>query len=111
MKVHRVLLLLFLLPSACAENRVTVDSARVGEYVEVSNPAFTLSPGAPATIWVPRNSVDQGVPRVGDVLQTGYRSLVDGIAGARSLGTGESGHPGRQDGVSPREQLRENQFR
>lgn len=70
---------MILLLAACAENRVAVDNAGNGEYVEVSNPTYTMSPGAPATIWVPRKSVDNGIPRGGEVLRKGYDSVVNEI--------------------------------
>lgn len=50
-------------------------AGRSGEYVEVDNPLFTQSPGAPATIWVPRRYVEEGPRRGGVVLREGYEVL------------------------------------
>jgi hypothetical protein len=51
------------------------------EYVEVDNPAATMSPNAPATIWVPRSSVEKGVPRGGDILKMGTEKVVQAVRG------------------------------
>lgn len=64
---------LFLMLSGCAANRETVSAP--GDYVEIDNPAFTMSPGAPPTIWVPRSDVESGVPRGGELVEKGYASL------------------------------------
>ncbi|MFZ2950293.1 MAG: hypothetical protein WA003_12485 [Desulfuromonadaceae bacterium] len=99
---------LILLLAACAKNRVAVDNAGNGEYVEIDNPAYTMSPGAPATIWVPRKSVDNGVPRGGEVLKKGYDSVVSETKGNPQQWSSEKGQSGTD---YPREQYRENQFR
>lgn len=57
----------------CAGNQSAVSSS--DEYVEIENPAFTMSGGAPSTIWVPRRYVDSGIPRGGDLLEKGYESV------------------------------------
>ena len=44
-------------------------------YVEIENPGFTMSPNAPATIWVPRSYVEKGVPRGGELTKRGYEAL------------------------------------
>ena len=49
--------------------------APADEYVEVDNPAATMSPSAPATIWVPRRYVENGVPRGGELVKRGYESV------------------------------------
>jgi hypothetical protein len=63
---------LFIL-GGCAGTRGTVQDA--GDYVEVDNPALTMSPDAPPTIWVPRSYVEQGIPRGGEVLDKGVAAL------------------------------------
>lgn len=59
--------------AGCAGTQGTVSS--VGDYVEIDNPGFTMSPGAPPTIWVPRTYVDSGVPRGGELLEKGYDAV------------------------------------
>jgi len=59
--------------SGCAGNRAGGPSS--ADYVEIDNPAFTMSPGAPATIWVPRSYVESGVSRGGKLLKKGYDTL------------------------------------
>lgn len=44
-------------------------------YVEIENPGLTMSPNAPATIWVPRSYVEKGVPRGGELTKRGYEAL------------------------------------
>lgn len=46
------------------------------EYVEIDNPACTMTPNAPATIWVPKRYVESGIPRGGEVLKMGYEKGV-----------------------------------
>lgn len=53
-----------------------------GDYVEIPNPALTMSPNAPEKIWVPRKSVDEGLPRGGEVMKRGYESMKEGFAGS-----------------------------
>jgi hypothetical protein len=48
-------------------------------YVEIDNPAFTMTPGAPEKIWVPRESIDSGVPRGGELLKKGYESVKSAV--------------------------------
>jgi hypothetical protein len=57
----------------CAGNQSAVSSSE--EYVEIENPAFTMSGSAPPTIWVPRRYVDSGIPRGGELLEKGYESV------------------------------------
>jgi hypothetical protein len=63
----------------CAGNRDAVSSS--DDYVEIDNPAFTMSPGAPPTIWVPRRYVDSGIPRGGELLEKGYESVRGKLSG------------------------------
>jgi hypothetical protein len=43
--------------------------------VEVPNPGVTMSPDAPATIWVPRSSVESGIPRGGELVKKGFEKV------------------------------------
>lgn len=73
--VWKLILLLSLgLAAGCATTRDRTD------YVEIPNPAFTMAPNAPETIWVPRESVDNGVPRGGELAKRGYEAVKDGLA-------------------------------
>ena len=65
--------------ASCAWKQTT--TSEPSDYVEVKNPAVSLSPDAPATIWVPRSYVEKGVPRGGDVLKMGAEKVVQGIRG------------------------------
>lgn len=76
-----VIFLLFIF-AGCAASKNSISSP--AEYVEIDNPAFTMSPGAPATIWVPRSYVETGVPRGGELIEKGYDSLRENIAGSGS---------------------------
>jgi hypothetical protein len=75
-----LLILSLIALAGCAGNRDAISSP--GEYVEIDNPAFTLSPGAPPTIWVPRSYVESGVPRGGELLEKGYESVRGNMAGS-----------------------------
>jgi hypothetical protein len=46
-----------------------------GDMVEMANPGLTMSPNAPETIWVPRSSVEKGVPRGGELAKRGYHAV------------------------------------
>ncbi len=59
--------------AGCAANQGAISSSE--DYVEIENPAFTMSPGASPTIWVPRSYVDSGIPRGGELLEKGYESV------------------------------------
>ncbi|MBT0663097.1 hypothetical protein KI809_02185 [Geobacter pelophilus] len=71
-RISVVLLFLFLL-TACAGNKA--GTLPPDGYVEIENPAFTMSKDAPATIWVPRSYVETGVPRGGELLKKGYEAV------------------------------------
>jgi hypothetical protein len=75
-----LLILLFITLAGCAGNQKAVSSP--AEYVEIDNPGFTLSPGAPATIWVPRSYVESGVPRGGELVEKGIESIRGNSAGS-----------------------------
>lgn len=110
MKAYIVITLcIFFLLTSCAENSVIVDRSGDSEYVEIDNPAFTLSQNATAIIWVPRNSVEEGVPRGSEVLKRGYDYMVNDTKGSPQQGLSENGQSGPDN--NPREQYRENQFR
>lgn len=57
-----------------------VHSQGAESYVEIPNPALTMSPNASETIWVPRSSVDSGVPRGGELAKRGYEAVKEGLA-------------------------------
>lgn len=44
-------------------------------FVEIDNPTFTMTPGAPPTIWVPREYVEKGPPRGRVLAKRGYQSI------------------------------------
>lgn len=58
--------------AACAANR---GGGPEIEYVEVPNPGVTMYPDAPATVWVPRKSVESGIPRGSELLKQGYEKV------------------------------------
>jgi hypothetical protein len=71
---HRVSLgiaALFLLAGCAGQQAVSNPE----DYVEIDNPAFTMSPGAPPTIMVPRRYVESGVPRGGEAIKQGIAAL------------------------------------
>ncbi|MDD2540095.1 MAG: hypothetical protein PHH28_03520 [Desulfuromonadaceae bacterium] len=61
--------------TACAGTHAVGDKNPSTEYVEVSNPAFTMSRDAPDTIWVPKSSVDNGPPRAKEAIKMAYKSV------------------------------------
>ncbi len=74
----------FILPlvlslTACAGTKANDDRSS-SEYVEISNPAFTMSRDAPATIWVPKSAVDNGPPRGSEVIKKAYDSVTNNQA-------------------------------
>ena len=68
-------LVLLALVAGCAGAKT---QSQPSDYVEVPNPAFTMSPNAPETIWVPRRYVDSGVPRGSELVKRGYDALTGG---------------------------------
>ncbi len=71
---HAALLFVSLVVLAgCAASGGAVKDS--GDYVEIDNPAVTMSPGAPPTIWVPRSYVEKGIPRGSEVIEMGVSSL------------------------------------
>lgn len=81
-----VFLLLLGLVAGCAGAKV--QSQGPDDYVEIPNPAMTMSPNAPETIWVPRKSVDNGVPRGGELMKRGYQAIKEGVATSPQAATG-----------------------
>jgi len=45
------------------------------DFVEIPNPAMTMTPNAPETIWVPRSYVESGPPRGGELVKQGYEKV------------------------------------
>jgi hypothetical protein len=72
-----------LILASCAGNRATTGSS--SDYVEIDNPAATMSPDAPAKIWVPRSYVESGVPRGGEILKKGTEKVVQSFRGSPKL--------------------------
>lgn len=68
-----------LLLGACAGDRATTSTP--ADYVEIDNPSATMAPGAPATIWVPRSSLESGVPRGSEVIKKGTEQIVQSVRG------------------------------
>jgi hypothetical protein len=66
--------------ASCAGNRATTGSS--SDYVEIDNPAATMSPDAPAKIWVPRSYVESGVPRGGEILKKGTEKVIQSFGGS-----------------------------
>lgn len=64
--------------AACAGNRVAGGAAQ--EYVEIGNPASTMTDNAPQTIWVPRSYVDHSLPNGSDLVK-GIESMARGGGG------------------------------
>jgi len=67
-----LLLGLSLMAGCAGTTRATSGS---DDFVEIPNPAITMSPNAPETIWVPRSSLEKGVPRGRDLAREGYQAL------------------------------------
>jgi hypothetical protein len=63
-----------LLLAACAGNRNKTGPP--AGYVEIDNPGQTLSPDAPAKIWVPRSYVESGIPRGGELIKKGTEKVM-----------------------------------
>lgn len=71
---QKVMLCGCFLLAACAGTTSSVTPG--SDYVEIDNPTVTMSPGAPAKIWVPRRYVEEGVPRGGEVIRRGVESVI-----------------------------------
>lgn len=75
--------------TACAGHRQT--AGQPVEYVEVMNPAYTMTPSAPETIWVPKKSTEWGIPRGGEVVKSGYEAIRSEVTQAQSPAAGAGG--------------------
>ncbi len=71
----------FVFIAGCAGTK-SVSTPNKDEYVEIDNPAYTMSPDAPPTIWVPRSYVESGVPRGGELVKKGYEAAKTGLLGS-----------------------------
>lgn len=69
-----VALLALLAVTACAGPRTAAGPSE--EYVEIDNPAYTMSPNASPTMWVPRRYVESGIPRGSQLVKKGYEEIV-----------------------------------
>ncbi len=96
LRLHNVIALsCCLLLAACAGNRPAT-TPNPNDYVEVDNPFQTMSKDAPATIWVPRSSVEESfVPRGGEVVKKGTEKVMQ---------TAQQSSPQTQQGVPQRQQ-------
>jgi hypothetical protein len=90
-KAKRFLLLGLVFLAGCAG--ANGSASRPGDYVEIANPGFTMSPNAPETIWVPRSYVEQGVPRGNELAKKGYQAAT-GSAPAPAQQAVPAGAPG-----------------
>lgn len=89
-----------LMLAGCAASREA--TAPSNEYVEIDNPAFTMSPGAPPTIWVPRSDLEGSVPRGGELIQKGYDSIRgDGAASGGSRPAAQAAPPSAAAATAP----------
>lgn len=66
-------ILTMLMLAACSVNRPVVESSQ--DYVEVDNPAYTMSPNASPTMFVPRRYVEEGLPRGKVLFKQGLESV------------------------------------
>ncbi len=77
-------LVLLLWLTGCAAGTITADAGKNDKYVEISNPAYTTSPGAPATIWVPRESEENGPQRGSALVSQGIATVIREIKSSPS---------------------------
>lgn len=96
LRLHKVIAFsTCLLLAACAGNRPAT-TPNPNDYVEIDNPYQTMSKDAPATIWVPRSSVEGAfVPRAGEVMKAGTEKIMQ---------SGKQPSPQAQQGVPERQQ-------
>lgn len=83
-KCRPLLVIAALLLAACAGPR-TVPVGTAEGYVEIVNPAYTMTPDAPQTIWVPRRHTE-GVPRGRELVKKGYEVVKSEIGKTRAAG-------------------------
>ncbi len=100
----RLLKVIFLsasiLLAACTAKRT---EGTLPGYVEVDNPAQTMSPNAPAKIWVPRSYVEKGIPRGGDLVKMGTEKVMESFG--RSKPQSQPVFPTQQPGASERQPI------
>ncbi len=85
-----------LLLAACAGNR-SATAPTSNDFVEVENPFQTMSPGQPASVWVPRSSVEgSAVPRGKELVKQGAEQLLH----ADKQSAPQEGSPARQQTAS-----------
>ncbi len=92
---HLLTLPLLALCAACAAAPVTPPSSSGNgqdEYVEVPNPQMTSAPSAPATIWVPKKSLDSWIPTGGQLARKGFDAAKAGL-GYGSAAAGQAAAP------------------
>lgn len=73
------LLLSLALLAGCATGQSPVHDP-TGKYVEIPNPGVTMSPNAPATIWVPATA-EEGIPRGSVLIEEGVEKVKEEIKG------------------------------
>ncbi|HEY6008027.1 MAG TPA: hypothetical protein VIU40_06840 [Geobacteraceae bacterium] len=56
----------------CAANQAAVSN---GDYVEIENPFYEGNTTDSPTVWVPRSSVEKGVPRGKELVKKGYEAV------------------------------------
>jgi hypothetical protein len=82
LQIHKFILILSLVIIAgCAGNKSA--TAPDTEYVEIDNPALTMTPNAPATIWVPKRYVETGVPRGSELVNKGIEAAKGALGGSQ----------------------------
>jgi len=86
-------LLLLVLVTGCAGTKAQ------SEYVEIPNPALTMAPNAPEKIWVPRSSVDNGVPRGSELAKRGYEAVKESFAAQPPVASGTATVTAPQAGI------------
>jgi hypothetical protein len=89
MQYYKALFLLFFMFfAACAPHHGVTTS---DDYVEISNPYIGDSPGAPATIWVPRSSVEgSAVPRATELVKKGYDKVSEAMSSSNPVPNGSA---------------------
>lgn len=76
--VRRIVILpIFAIIAGCAG--ANIQSSKDGGYVEIPNPAYTMSPNSPEKIWVPQQYVESGVARGNELLKRSYDTVKGGV--------------------------------
>jgi hypothetical protein len=87
-----LLCLSFIFIAGCAGTKSVTPPNQ--EYVEIDNPAYTMSPDAPPTIWVPRSYVESGIPRGSELVKKGYEAAKSGLTGSPAPQQNQAAVPG-----------------